>query len=330
MSKKLLLEKKNGFFLCNGKSFTALSVRPKYRSETRIITKYGGKSYDGYFTITLKNNSFYIINTTSMNSYLRGVVGSELGENFNLEVLKAQAVVSRSYYVALNKNSTGRDYDAIDVAGQFQAYRGLQYAGPRVKKAVNDTRCEILHNSGDDDFIPQFHSTCGGILLTPGESRGNDTIREHPNFRRFDGPRNSPNCRISPYYEWSADIEKKVILKALSKQLCKDFDDITFFVDNNGFLKQVTLIIQGDRIITIKGFQFKSYLEKEYISSVRSTRVNIHVDGDTVHFKGKGYGHFVGMCQWGAEFLARKGLGYRDILRYYYPTAAIVYMNECP
>jgi stage II sporulation protein D len=326
--KKLEIQKKDRSFVCNGTSYTALSVIPKGTTQTRIITKYGSKTYDGSFTIMVRDNSFYIINTTSVNSYLQGVVGSELGDNFNPEVLKAQAVVSRSYYIALKKKTRDRDYDAIDVAGQFQAFRGLQYAGPRVKKAVIDTSCEVIRNN-DDHFIPQFHSTCGGMLLTPGESWGKDEIVERPGFRRFDGPAESPNCRISPYYQWSADLDKKMLLVALSKQLRRNFNDVIFFMNRNGFLKQMKLIASDDRAITISGFRFKSYLEKEGISSVRSTRLAVRVDGGTIHFKGKGFGHFVGMCQWGAENLARNGMGYRDILRYYYPASTIVYLNDC-
>jgi stage II sporulation protein D len=327
--KKLDLQKKDTYVECNGRLYTTLFVIPKVKTLTKIITRYGSKSYDGSFTIRLKDDSFYIINTTSMNSYLQGVVGSELGNGFNLETLKAQAVVSRSYFMALRKKTQDRDFDAIDVAGQFQAYRGLHHAGPLVKRAVLKTNREVIH-TGDDGFVPYFHSTCGGMLLTPGEAWGKDEIVERPGFRRFDGSAESPNCRISPYFRWSADLKKKLILGAMSKQLNMNFTDINFFVNNNGFLKQVRLFTSDGGTVTISGFKFKSYLEKKWISSVRSTRLTVRIEGETVHFKGRGFGHFVGMCQWGAENLARKGMNYRDILRYYFPKASIVYLNECP
>ncbi len=326
--RKLDINKSDTILEYNGKSHSVLSIIPKGKSVTSITTKYGTKLFNGSFIIRIRKKSFFIINQTSMNSYLQGVVGSELGESFSPETLKAQAVVSRSYFIALKKNSDERDYDAIDVAGQFQAYRGLQYVGPRVRQAVMDTNCEIIKTSSND-FIPQFHSTCGGMLLTSEESWGKEEIHERSGFRRFDGPEKSPNCQLSPYFEWSADLEKSKILKSLSNQMNLSFDDIDFLFNTTGFLKQVKLSTSDGKAIYLSGYKFKSYLEKEGIPSIRSTRFTVRADRGRLHFKGKGFGHFVGMCQWGAEFLARNKMEYRDILRYYYPGASVVYFNDC-
>lgn len=325
--KTLIIEKDDNILLCNDKEYNKITLNPRHGTQTTITTKYGDKIYDGCFEISLKKQNIYIINTTSLNSYLKGVVSSELGESFNIETLKAQAVISRSYFFSKKHNIEETGYHVSDVAGLFQAYRGLQYTGPKVNRAVKQTAREIL-KSHKRDFIPYFHSTCGGLMLTPKEIWEGKPISNNSDIRRYDGSDSKPNCSISPYYKWKVNIEKEDILNALSRHLHKKILNISFHINNRGFLHMVRLYINNGKTIELPGFTFKSYIEKQGISKVRSTRMTIKEEDDQIQFEGKGFGHFVGLCQWGAEFLARKSFSYREILKFYYPHSYITSGNS--
>ena len=314
--KQLQIRKRDHHLLCNDKIYDSISIQPAKRDATAFITRFGRKTYQGDFTISLKSNHFYIINTTSLNAYLEGVVGAELGDSFNIETLKAQAVAARSYFFKARKKYSNFNIDACDTGGNFQVYKGAEWIGPKTRKAVYLTKDEILLSS-NNDFVPYYHSTCGGMLLLPEEAWGDVRIDSASIIRRYDGSRESSNCAISPYYKWDAELEKTKIIDALSSQLEKEVNDVKFVINGKGILQNVILLSHNNRI-AIKGFKFKSLLEKEGISSIRSVRLSVKEDGRDLYFKGKGFGHLVGMCQWGAEFMARKGMGYREILRFYF------------
>jgi len=309
------------------KFYDRLYIESRPGTETVFTTKYGSKCYDGTFSIEIKKGRFFIINSTTVDSYLKGVVGSELGESFKLETLKAQAVASRTYFFKKRYNQREKGYDAVDAPGRFQAYRGQKYSGAFVSRAVMQTSCEVLE-SRIPGFVPYFCSTCGGTILTPSEAWQNGDENRNSGFRRYDGSDEYPNCRISPWYRWKAVLPKVKILRALSAEIGRKFNDLTFSFNKRGFLENVILFAGDGKKTDIPGFKFKSCLERQGINSVRSVRLKIIQSGGDFHISGKGFGHLSGMCQWGAEYMARKGLRYREILKFYYPDAYITKMSR--
>jgi len=307
-----------------GMSFDSMRIYPADGGLTTITTVYGEKTYSGFFDIMLKEGRLFVVNTTSFNDYLMGVVGSEMGESFSLEALKAQAVCSRTYFLAVRER--GGDYDACDVAGRFQAFRGMQYAGGKTSEAVLSTDGQVLR-SPDPYFIPWFHSTCGGMLLTPAEAWHDAAIDPTRAAPRFDGDENSPRCRISPFYSWSACLEEEDIVRALKKQTGYDIRGMEFVFNGHGLLRHVLLSTGNKKIEKIPGFTFKSCLEREGIAAIRSVRFSAEKKGGRWCFTGRGFGHLVGLCQWGAEALARQGKVYDEILTYYYPGVSVLHKD---
>jgi stage II sporulation protein D len=322
--RRIIIERDYDRLVCCSREFRSISVRPARSSMTSIVTRYGTKKYDGHFTVSVKNNAFEVINTTSLDSHLMGVVGSELGESFHMETLKAQAVSSRSYFHAVRGERENGRYHISDLAGLSQSFRGLQYAGRRVKRAVWATRGEVLYR-GNKMYLPYYHSTCGGMLLSSGESWGNSAIELSSLTRRFDGSQKKPHCRISPYYTWKLKIKKKRVFDALEKRLNPGggISRIIFKFKKHQVLARTVLVIGDNYRLPLRGAKFKSLLEREGISGMRSIRCSIKESGGYYEISGRGFGHLVGLCQWGAEFMARKGASYREILRYYYPGISI-------
>ena len=317
--------KKKNLLYCNNKECQMIFVQPAEKSLTVFSTELGNKQYNGEFDIILKDGHFFIINKTSFKEYLQGVVGSELGESFHIETLKAQAVLSRSYFLMQKDKFKHLDIDACDIDGHFQVYKGVDRIGPKVVQSVEKTEGEIIINS-KGPFVPYFHSTCGGLLLSPQEAWGNDKIKTIPEFRRHDGILQEPNCKHSPYFQWNAKIKKSKIMKALYDRLSisKKIVDLRFHFDKHDILRTVSIITKHNNPIIIKGFEFKAFLEREGITCVRSVRMQVEEKGKYYFFKGNGFGHLVGLCQWGAEYMAKKRANYREILEFYFPGSYVV------
>lgn len=328
---------RNNRLLINNEPLPSLIITPPEHSVTKFITKYGTKQYKGEFYITVKNNHFFFINTLSLNEYLEGVIASELGDSFLLETLKAQAIVSRSYF--LLQSYQNEEYDAVDLGGVFQSYLGNQQVTKKIKTAVELTSQEILW-ARDHPFLPFFHSTCGGTLFTPKQVWGNSTKDENF-FRIIDGNNNAPNCSISPYYKWHFKIKKKklytLLARGLNMKTNYKIKRIQFTTETELLQKvQITInpkIAKGsiDHHPITKNLtenQFKSILEKQGFSKLYSCHVVITETLFYFIFSGKGYGHLVGLCQWGAENLARRGYSYNKILQYYFPGTTLKRLSK--
>lgn len=323
--KKITVEIKNYNLFINGSLVDSAVIIPLLNnSYTSIETKYGIKKYNGFFNIRLVNGHFYIINTTDLNSYLEGVVGSEMGDSFRMEALKAQAIAARSYY--LKRKVKNKDYDIWDIDGSAQVFRGLQISGPKTKNAVKETSNLILE-SPDPNFMPYYHSTCGGMLLTSSEYNYKKNIKLEIKNPRYDKDSNSEKdyCSKSPYYRWECVIDRKKLISILSNRENFDCNELSFSFDEYGFLRKVILIKENRKKI-ISGIKMKQHLEKSGISSFRSIRCRVENNKGKYEFIGKGFGHFIGMCQWGANGMAEKGFTYREILHFYYPNARIAEM----
>ncbi len=323
-NKRLKIYKKKNALYCNNKLYQTILIQPVKNEFTAFITKFGKKEYNGEFNITLRDNHFYIINKTSFRTYLQGTLKAELGESFHIETLKAQAVISRSYFLAMKDKFKDLKIDACDIDGHFQVYKGIHNIGPKVVKAARETEGMIIVNP-KASFIPYFHSTCGGILLSAGEAWGDDEIKTASLPRKYDGSLKKPNCKDSPYFKWNAKIKKSRIINAISDRLSlsEKIIGLKFNFKKYDILNRVDLIFKESNSIAIKGLEFKAFLEREGIPNIRSVIMQVEEEGKYYHFKGKGFGHLVGMCQWGAEYLAKMGLDHHEILEYYFPGSLI-------
>jgi stage II sporulation protein D len=258
-----------------------------------------------------------VVQECDLEAYLQGVVSAEMGAGrTELEALKAQAVASRSYAYAKIGSRPELGYD-LEAGVQHQAYNGGQQASPLITQAVNETRGQVL--TWDSKVIAaNFHSCCGGRTALPSEVwQASD---ENFPYLRSDYDR---ECSISPKFQWSDTIWAGEIVSKL-------------FLTNLNDVKIRSLEILGTgrsgRVLALKvsSTAGDTVLCKDKIRSqltappLYSTRFSIKQfrDGDGflsyAVLSGYGFGHGVGLCQWGAIGMARKGKGYKSILRHYY------------
>jgi len=253
------------------------------------------------------------INIIDLEDYLKGVLYHEVSHRWPMEAIKAQAIVSRTFALYQAQQNKNNYYYLTDNVSS-QVYGGVYAEKYRTNKAVDATRNMVLMYR--DKILPCFfHATCGG--------RTEDaSMLWKVDLKPLKGA-SCRYCKNSPHFNWQKEIDLAEIEKRLSKAgyNIEDLRSIKVIKrDRSG--RVVSLKIKGKNFpIGITAKKFREILGPRLI---RSTNFNITIKGDKAYIKGRGWGHGVGMCQWGAFSMAKKRRSVRSILRLYYPGAKIV------
>jgi len=288
----------------NGKQF---GPEVSLTSSSGII-EVNGRNYRD--TILIRNNKgrLTIINRLSVEEYLCGVIAREIVADWPMEVLKAQAVVSRTYILANLGKYTENGYDvSSDVYSQM--YGGMDSENPRTTQAVDETRNEVIVWQ-DKIAKVYFHACCGGHTDNTTDVWGGD------NKPYLKGVRCS-YCHGSPHWKWSVTISRNELERALGKE----FGFVTLSnirIDkrsNTGRIKTLILFTDIGKI-RIQAHRFRLLVGA---NRLKSTMFRITRRGSYFKFKGRGWGHGVGFCQWGGYGMAKRGADYREIIEHYFP-----------
>ena len=262
-------------------------------------------------TIYLTRSKTGDIVEMELEDYLKGVVYAEMPSSFDIEALKAQAVAARTYI----KFKLADSNHICDNPSHCQAWKENDYSEDfkKASKAVEETRGKTVSYMGES-IQAFFHSSSGGKTESSKDVWGKDIP--------YLVPVESPNEDkiMSTFFS-----EKEVTYKELKSLVNKYIDENQVTTEK---LKNKIKIIsrtEGNRVNEIKidkaslsGTAIRSILE------LRSTNFDIELKEKSVVFKVKGYGHGVGMSQWGAEVMARDGKNYEEILKYYYPNTEVI------
>ena len=259
-----------------------------------------------------KNNRLFVVNHVDLEEYLYGVLYHEVNHNWPVEVLKAQAIAARTYALYQKLVSKNKYYD-LTADAYSQVYGGRTSEKWRTTRAVNLTRGLVLMYE-NKVFPAYFHATCGGST-TDALTLWNIDI---PVFLA----RVCDFCAISPHYRWRKELAMDY-LESMLKKAGYDIGIISFEVLERDSSGRVTdFLIKGKgKDIRLSGNKFRLIVGPNLI---RSANFEAEKKGKYVIFTGKGWGHGVGMCQWGAFNMASQGWKAEDILLYYYPGAEIV------
>jgi stage II sporulation protein D len=265
-----------------------------------------GVNYSGIIEVWKGQKGLYIVNEVSLEDYIKGVVAAEVGNNWELEALKAQAVVARTYAVYQKIHNEKRPYH-ITSSVSDQVYKAGNIP-ENIERAVMETKGEILTYEGEP-IIAFYHSTSGGMTEDPAEVFG----KSYPYLKPVE-----TSCENSPYYMWERRIPQSELEKASAINGIKEIYINEITASNRARnLKFITE--KGEYIVIAK--DLRKNLGWDRLPSTMIT--NITKNGDIFIIEGKGYGHGVGMCQWTALDMAKKGMGYREILSKFYPNTTI-------
>lgn len=319
---------KLGFKNFNSKEFYLQSV-----DDSLIIVN--GKKYRGRIKLLNVDGSIKIVNQISLEDYIKGVMTKEMpvgkGKE-NYEALKAFAIAARTY--AINKIFSSKTYYDLLPDIRDQVYGGADAEHPLSNMAVDETEGMIL-TFEDEPATVFYHSTCGGYT----ESAINVFTKDNISYLRTITDGNDSYCSISPNYNWKEIIPEETFLKRLADaKLLKD-SNCTLEKFNiksrfqSGRINELEILLKcNDEIksISIFGNQIRSVI-KNYSGNglLKSNNFIIEITDDKkVMITGKGSGHGVGMCQWGAIGQSRLGKNYKEILMHYFPGTEIKSLND--
>ncbi|MFN4227344.1 MAG: SpoIID/LytB domain-containing protein [Candidatus Ratteibacteria bacterium] len=256
-----------------------------------------------------------VVREIEIEEYISGVVAKEMNENWAIEALKAQAVVSRTYLIwkmIKNKNS----YYDIENSIYNQLYQDCK--NEKIKSAVFETKGEILTTENGEIVPVFFHACSGGITANPSDVwKGKFPL----DYSVLD-----PYSDDAPFSSWEKNIPKKY-LSEIFKIPIEKIEIIE--KDKTNRVKLLKIITKKGNVIRITGTEFREkvnqntqvYFNNPYI--IPSTMFEIIDKGENIIFIGKGYGHGVGLSQWGAKKMAEIGFDYKNILKFYFPNLEI-------
>lgn len=270
-----------------------------------------GVHYEGDLEVWKGESGIYLINELPLEDYVKSVVGAEVGAGWDMEALKTQAVISRTYALYQKTANSNKNYD-LTSSVMHQVYKGNP-VDARVSYAVMNTNGEVLTYEGKliEAF---FHSTSGGKTEDAAEVFG----KSYPYMKPVES-----SCELSPYWLWEVKIPFEEIEKALN---ISGFKDMT--VTSYTSTKRVKTVDVGHRdgTLSIKATDLRKNLGW---SRLPSTNFELSRAEGAMVFEGKGYGHGVGLCQWSALEMAKAGKTYKEILSFFYPgTVLQVYENR--
>lgn len=288
-----------------------------------------GYRYRGIMKLLPQGQTVQLINIVYMEDYLRGVVPPEIGKRADseIEAVKAQAVAARTYALAHLQQYPAEQYDMkssiID-----QLYQGMAVEDKLTNRSIDATAGETITYNGQ--FInAYYHSTCGGMT---DDIESVWDRKESPYLKAVE---DSGACSWSKYYTWREHFTEAQLRGRIEQYLSSDrgrdlvigriTDVVTSERTPGGRVRSLIVETAHDR------YEFKKDRIRWVIGRTSnpdlilpSDRFDVDIERNvageivSVTFKGRGYGHGVGMCQCGAIGLARQGWSFDDILRHYF------------
>ena len=299
------------------KNYDVLKIKP-LNSNSKIIIKYGQKehSFSGAFEIKNSRGEILPINIVSVEEYVKGVLPYEMAEYYPLEALKAQAVSARNYAISSINKHKNEGFDVCDKV-HCQVYKGIVDVYSKIQTAVNETKGEILKHNGD--IVRAFFYASNGGYTESSKNVWNSEYsylvskKDEFDTYKWDKSKSYTKSELESMLKKRGYLSKgdkfKSIGKVVTNSSGRNSEIEIIYIASNGSEKVKTLTKEQPRIaLSLKSSMFTvSFNEEE----------NKYV------FIGKGYGHGVGMSQYGAKNRAKQGHTYKEILNFYYPNTNI-------
>ena len=280
---------------------------------TPSILRIFGKGYRGTFDIFVQQGRIVVVNEIPLEEYLVGVITSEIASSWPEEAIKAQAVIARTYALTKKRErQAGRFH--LESTVMDQVYNGVDRDDDKARKGVRDTSAEVLTYEGKT-IQAFYHANSGGQTESALNAFGVDI----PYLRGVE-------CMYGLMYpgsrwEWTVSAKRLTeLLQAGGASLSAANEIIPGEMNNRGRRVSVTIITDRGQII-MPGTKFRMMVGSTLL---KSTNFSVLHSGDNFVFTGAGYGHGVGLCQYGMKQRALDGFSYAEILSYYYPGTTLV------
>ena len=285
-------------------------------------------NYKNYKTIRLLHKDTGEVEEVGLDEYLYHVVSAEMPANYELEALKAQAVVARTYTVYKIQNPKHENADICDDSNCCQAWVSKEERFARwketerednwkkIKECVDTTKGKIItyENKPINAF---FHANSGGTTELPVNVWGGT---DFPYLQVVE------TVGEEGYAQYSSEVE--LTKEELIEKLKAKYEDIEIDFEKQEELKIMEYTDSG-RVKTVKfGNHELSGVETRTLLGLKSTNFEIIKQDDKIKFTVKGYGHGVGMSQTGADAMAKQGSDYEEIIKHFYIGVEIKDINS--
>ena len=285
-------------------SFRIRSERPVWMN---------GREYGDTLDLVRNGDGIAVVNELALDDYVAGVLRGEVGDRWPTEAMRAQAVVARTYAVYQRMLNAAKPYHVV-ASVAHQVFAGRVPRQSPAWAAVGETRGQVLRWEGEV-FPAFYHAESGGFTEDP---RTVFAARNMPALR----PVRCDFSAGSPHYYWSLDMSLADLAEVLRRNDMA-VGSVTGIevTERTSSLRAVTVAVLGTRgVVRLRGNDFRRMIGYD---TLRSTLFAVALDGEVAHFTGRGYGHGVGMCQWGAKGMAEQGYTAKQILEYFYPGAVL-------
>lgn len=343
-----------------GKTFTPINENCSFTLQDVVIgisfhwERKENQTFHGALRLIDEDGMLRAVNIVPVETYLTSVISSEMSANASLELLKAHAVISRSWLLRQmehkhEQQDTGveesdmvvRWYDSeghtlFDVCADdhCQRYQGItRQTNPNVVEAIEATRGEVLMSEGEV-CDARFSKCCGGVLETfencwqpvhyPYLVSKADPYCNTSDARILSQVLNNYDQETVHFYRWTVHYTTAELSELVARKSGIDFGRIVELVPViRGESERIVLLkIVGEKhTVTVgKELEIRKWLSESHLYS-SAFDVEKTADGFVLH--GKGWGHGVGLCQIGAAVMGDKGFTHREILEHYYPNSTI-------
>jgi stage II sporulation protein D len=273
----------------------------------------------GRVIVKRENNQLLVINELDLEEYVKGVVPAEMNPGWHPEALKVQAIAARTYALYQIRQAGKKDFDILSTT-KDQVYQGRNGLNAAVSRAVEQTRNLVLTH-GDAPIFAAYHSTAAG----PTEDAMYVWSMDLPYLKGVECPFDMD----SPNYQWRTDVSVPQLERRLRQEgfpvgVIATIDPASY--SKSGRVAQVR-ILHSDGELYLRGEDLRRVVGYTMLAS---TQFDLEMSGLQIRFAGRGAGHGVGLCQWGAKELAEGGYNAETILRYYYPGTELRNLTSLP
>jgi len=260
---------------------------------------------------TSSNCFIKLDNILSLDNYVAGVIEAEVGSKQPFEYYKVQATICRTYVLAHMRKHEKEGYNICDKE-HCQVFKGKSMANIDITKAVDETSNSVIVDENLNLIVAAFHSNCGGQTISSADIWNKAQSYLQPVRDTF--------CINSRNAHWEKEVSKKNWFKYLNKKF-PQIDSIKFPRNFNYAqpIRSKEFVVKDIKILL-------KDLRSDF--TLKSTFFSVEDAGETLIFKGRGFGHGIGLCQEGAIRMAKTGYSYADIIHFYFKNVTIVNLSK--
>lgn len=272
------------------------------------------KWYRGELIVLINGNKKDItcVNNVDLEDYLLSVVPSEIPNSWDKEALKAQSIAARSYTLGYLGRRKEKGYD-LESSVEDQVYVGVSSEKKSTTEAVRETQGEIIVDAYGKPLIALYHSSGGGYtdsIENLWDQKPSPHIQPRPDYDDD-----------SPHFKWYRTYKLEEV-----SNLLKDLNIgqlINLEIVSRSFSKRIMYlnVIGSNGTAKVRGETFRRSI------NLPSSKINFVIEDGLIKFAGRGFGHGLGLSQWGAKALGENGFTCKEILVHYYPGARLIKVN---